>query len=124
MYNYIEAKAYDTLTCARETRTPIAKVKEWGHDEMSQLKKVLITVPDSLLEAVDSAAKVENVNRSEFVREAMRLYLSEKKKHARKEQLKKGYQEMAELNLSLAEKYFSAEEEAFSVLEAKLAECE
>lgn len=91
---------------------------------MSQLKKVLITVPDSLLEAVDSAAKVENVNRSEFVREAMKMYLSERRKHTRKEQLKKGYQQMAELNLSLAEVYFDAEEEAFSSYEEKLAECE
>ena len=91
---------------------------------MSQLKKVLITVPDSLLEAVDSAAKVENVNRSEFVREAMKMYLSERKKRARKEQLKKGYQEMAELNLSIAETYFVAEEEALSAYEEKLAECE
>jgi len=91
---------------------------------LSQLKKVLITVPDSLLEAVDSAAKVENVNRSEFVREAMKMYLSERRKHTRKEQLKKGYQQMAELNLSLAEVYFDAEEEAFSSYEEKLAECE
>ncbi len=91
---------------------------------MSQLKKVLITVPDSLLEAVDSAAKVANINRSELVREAMKLYLSERKKRSRKEELKNGYQEMAELNLSLAEMYFSAEEEAFSALEEKLAECE
>ncbi|MBO5733752.1 MAG: ribbon-helix-helix protein, CopG family [Clostridia bacterium] len=91
---------------------------------MSQLKKVLITVPDSLLEAVDSAAKVENINRSEFVREAMKMYLSERRKHTRKEQLKKGYQQMAELNLSLAEVYFDAEEEAFSSYEEKLAECE
>lgn len=91
---------------------------------MSQLKKVLITVPDSLLEAVDSAAKVENINRSEFVREAMKMYLSERKQRARKEELKNGYQEMAELNLSLAEMYFNAEEEAFSALEERLAECE
>ena len=91
---------------------------------MSQLKKVLITVPDSLLEAVDSAAKVENINRSEFVREAMKMYLSERRKHTRKEQLKKGYQQMAEINLSLAEVYFDAEEEAFSSYEEKLAECE
>ena len=115
-------KAYDTLNYARAK--PTARVKEWGLTILSQLKKVLITVPDSLLEAVDSAAKVENVNRSEFVREAMKLYLSERKKSARQERLKKGYQEMAELNLSLAEMYFDAEEEAFSAYEEKLAECE
>lgn len=91
---------------------------------MSQLKKVLITVPDSLLEAVDIAAKGDNVNRSEFVREAMKMYLLEKKKRTNFEQMKKGYQEMAELNLNIAETYFAAEEEAFSSYEEKLAECE
>lgn len=91
---------------------------------MSQLKKVLITVPDSLLEAVDSQAKVENINRSEFVRAAMKMYLSERKEQALKEELKKGYQEMAKINLSLAETYFNAEEEAYLALCEKLAECE
>ena len=91
---------------------------------MSQLKKVLITVPDSLLEAVDSAAKVEKVNRSELVREAMKMYLSERKKRARQEELKKGYQEMAEINLNLAQMYSFAEEECMSAYEEKLAECE
>ncbi|MBQ3181312.1 MAG: ribbon-helix-helix protein, CopG family [Clostridia bacterium] len=91
---------------------------------MSQLKKVLITVPDSLLEAVDSQAKVENINRSEFVREAMKMYLAERKKQAQNEELKKGYLKMAELNLSLAETYFNAEEEAYLALCEKLAECE
>ena len=91
---------------------------------MSQLKKVLITVPDSLLEAVDSAAKLEKVNRSELVREAMKLYLSERKKRTAEEQLKRGYQEMAEINKNLAELYFDAENECISAYEEKLAECE
>ena len=91
---------------------------------MSQLKKVLITVPDSLLEAVDSQAKVENINRSEFVRAAMKMYLSERKEQALKEELKKGYQEMAEINKNLAELYFDAENECISAYEEKLAECE
>ena len=91
---------------------------------MSQLKKVLITVPDSLLQAVDKAAKGDKVNRSEFVREAMKLYLHEKKRRTNSEKMKKGYQEMAELNLNLAETFFAAEEEAFSSYEEKLAECE
>jgi len=91
---------------------------------LSQLKKVLITVPDSLLAAVDSAASSENVNRSEFVREAMKMYLREKKKRISSEQMKKGYQEMASLNLSIAQMCFDAEEEAILAYEEKLAECE
>ncbi len=91
---------------------------------MSQLKKVLITVPDTLLEQVDLIAGKERTNRSEFVREAMRRYIEEKKKAELKEEMKKGYQEMAELNLRLAEMYFEAESEQFSAYEEKLAECE
>ncbi len=91
---------------------------------MSQLKKVLITVPDTLLEQVDALVGLEKTNRSEFVREAMRRYIEEKKKTALKEQMKKGYQEMAEINLSIAKMYFEAENEQFSAYEEKLAECE
>lgn len=123
MYNYIVAKADDTFKLRKGNHLK-RLVNEWGQDSMSQLKKVLITVPDSLLEAVDSAAKVDNINRSELVREAMKMYLSKRKKRTESEELKKGYQEMAELNLSLAEMFFNAEDEANSVLEEKLAECE
>ncbi|MBQ3225442.1 MAG: ribbon-helix-helix protein, CopG family [Clostridia bacterium] len=91
---------------------------------MSQLRKVLITVPDSLLAQVDDCVGRENLSRSEFVREAMRHYLEEKQKAALKEEMQKGYQEMAELNLSIAAMCFEAEEEAFSAYEEKLAECE
>ncbi len=91
---------------------------------MSQLKKVLITVPDTLLEQVDRIVDSENTNRSEFVREAMKRYIAEKKKLSLREQMKKGYQEMAELNLSIAAMCFDAENEQFSKYEEKLAECE
>ena len=91
---------------------------------MSQLKKVLITVPDALLEQVDSVVNNEKTNRSEFVREAMKMYLREKKKQTHAEQMKKGYQEMADINLNIAEMCFDAEELDFAAYEEKLAECE
>lgn len=90
---------------------------------MSQLKKVLITVPDALLSEVDSLADSENRNRSELVREAMKMYLHVRKQQ-QEEQMKKGYQEMADVNLSIARMCFDAEEEAFSAYEEKLAECD
>lgn len=91
---------------------------------MSQLKKVLITVPDALLAQVDSVASSENINRSEFVREAMKMYLCEKKKQSAAEQMKKGYQEMADINLNIARMCFDADERELSAYEEKLAECE
>lgn len=91
---------------------------------MSQLKKVLITVPDALLAQVDSVVSHENINRSEFVREAMKLYLREKKKQSLTEQMKKGYQEMADINLNIAMMCFDADEQELTAYEEKLAECE
>ena len=91
---------------------------------MSQLKKVLITVPDALLAQVDSVASSENINRSEFVREAMKMYLREKKKQSVAEQMKKGYQEMADINLNIAMMCFDTDEQELAAYEEKLAECE
>ncbi|MBE7034604.1 MAG: ribbon-helix-helix protein, CopG family [Ruminococcaceae bacterium] len=91
---------------------------------MSQLKKVLITVPEPLLHEVDQICSDERSNRSEFVREAMRCYLAEKRKLARREQMKRGYQDMASINLDITDMYFELENEQFSEYEEKLAECE
>ncbi len=91
---------------------------------MSHLKKVLISVPEPLLKEVDSVCTSEHFNRSEFVREAMKCYLLEKRKLALKEQMKKGYQEMADINREIADMYFDLENEQFARYEEKLAECE
>lgn len=91
---------------------------------MAQLKKVLITVPDTLLAQVDSLASDEKINRSEFVREAMKMYIKEKQRKALREQMKQGYREMAQINLSISKMCFEAENDAFSRSEEKFAECE
>lgn len=91
---------------------------------LSQLKKVLITVPENLLKEADDLVKSEKMNRSEFVREAMKLYIKEKKRSLIRSQMEEGYREMAEINLAVSEMYFEAENEAFSAIEEKLAECE
>ena len=93
---------------------------------MAQLKKILISLPDNLLKEVDRIVSVEKTNRSEFVREAMRLCLREKRKLEIYDRMKKGYQEMAEINIRLAEDCFYADsdqqqkyEECLGELEAK-----
>ncbi|MHB1127404.1 MAG: CopG family ribbon-helix-helix protein [Bacillota bacterium] len=83
----------------------------------------MISLPESLLEEVDVLVSVENRNRSEFIREAMRLYLSERKRWTLREQMKKGYQEMAQINLSLALEHYDAENEVQKYYDQKLAEC-
>ena len=47
---------------------------------MAELRKILISLPDNLLREIDNIVSVEKTNRSEFVREAMKLYIREKRK--------------------------------------------
>lgn len=63
----------------------------------------MISIPSSLLQEVDGIIATEKRNRSEFVREAMRMYIEERKRRVIREVMKRGYQEMAIINLTLAE---------------------
>lgn len=72
---------------------------------MSGLKRIVVTVPSALLEEVDGVALSERSNRSELVREALRAYLEQKKRLKLREQMMRGYMEMAEINLEIAEQW-------------------
>lgn len=69
---------------------------------MPASKRIIVTVSESLLSEVDDITALESKNRSEIVREAIRFYLGERKKILLREQMKKGYMEMSEINLSIA----------------------
>lgn len=70
---------------------------------MSNLKKIIISLPESLLVQTDRIADKQNKNRSELIREALTLFINEEKKKQIREDLTKGYEEMRELNLNLSE---------------------
>lgn len=70
---------------------------------MARYKKILITVPNNLLEELDSIVFNEKTNRSMLVREAMKLYIREKHKLELRDEMRMGYEQMAEINLGLAE---------------------
>lgn len=91
---------------------------------MSQNKKILISLPETLLEEIDDYISSERINRSEFVRRAMKGFLRERRKSELREKLKKGYQEMADINLSIAEMWFRADNEIQLSYEEKLSESE
>ena len=84
--------------------------------------KVIVSLPDTLLKKSD-IVYMEKKNRSEFIREAMKLY-SRKRKVEMRESLKKGYTEMANINLALAESAFSADFHSLDLYEAILSESE
>lgn len=67
------------------------------------MEKIIFTLPDSLAIEVDSIVEMENTNREDFAKEAFEYYISQKKKLNAKESMMRGYMEMAEINLSLAE---------------------
>ena len=91
---------------------------------MSRQRKILISVPDSLLMEVDDFTNAKNINRSEFIRDAIRLYMKEHKRKELYESLKKGYEEMAEINLEIADFCVDADEAQQRAYEVKLSECD
>jgi len=90
---------------------------------MAGVKKVMVSLPDSLLKEVDGILAKENKNRSEFIREAMKLYLMERRKKEIREHLKRGYIQMAQLNLQLAEEGLAADEADLREYEQRVLEC-
>ena len=70
---------------------------------MAELKRIMISIPNSLLQEVDGIIAMEKLSRSQFVRDAMRLYIEDRKRKAVRDMMRKGYQEMAVINLALAE---------------------
>ncbi|CAH0122458.1 CopG family ribbon-helix-helix protein [Paenibacillus sp. CECT 9249] len=79
-------------------------------------KRIMISLPDHLLQEVDGIVAKENSNRSEFIRQAMKLYLVERKKRHIRESMQRGYLEMAKINLTMASEAFYAEEDAEGTL--------
>ncbi|NLT21116.1 MAG: CopG family transcriptional regulator [Syntrophomonadaceae bacterium] len=89
---------------------------------MPASKRIIITVPESLLSEMDDISMQESKNRSEIVREAIGFYLGERRKSFLKEQMKKGYLEMAEINLKFACENCGVEEEELANCIEKLLE--
>jgi CopG family transcriptional regulator/antitoxin EndoAI len=91
---------------------------------VSRTKKIVVSIPNNLLEQVDCIISLENKNRSEFIRDAMRLYIRERENIRLIDQLKNGYVQMAEINIKFAEMGIYEDYEDFVVYEKRLSECE
>lgn len=95
-----------------------------GWLDLGTLKRVMISLPNSLLQEVDGIVEKENGNRSQFIREAMKLYIAERQKAEIREQMKQGYMEMGQINLELANSDLSVDFGTMLLYEENLAECE
>ncbi|WP_067925602.1 MULTISPECIES: CopG family ribbon-helix-helix protein [Alicyclobacillus] len=84
---------------------------------MSETKRIVVYVPQNLLEQVDGIAERARTNRSEVIREAMQMYLAEQYKRDIRTLMQQGYMEMAHLNLRLASEAFPLEQEAGGTVE-------
>jgi CopG family transcriptional regulator/antitoxin EndoAI len=82
----------------------------------------MISLPDSLLAEVDGIAAADQLNRSEFIRKAMNFYITECKRRLLREQMKKGYLEMAKINLALVVEHYRLEAEVKEFFELPLPE--
>ena len=91
---------------------------------MAELRKILISLPDNLLKEVDDIVSIGNINRSQFVREAMKRYIREIRKIETRDSMKKGYEEMAEINIKLAEMCIEADNDQQQQYESRLGELE
>lgn len=91
---------------------------------MAESKRIIISLPNSLLQEVDDIVSIEQRNRSEFIREAMKLYIRERRKIQIRETMKNGYREMGAMNLALSEIGLDLDVNALKSYEANLAECE
>lgn len=87
---------------------------------MAETRRIMVSLPNSLLEEVDVMVPMEYKNRSDFVIEAMKLFIDEKKKVDIIERLKEGYREMSQINLTLAEMGLEQDILDLTIYEARL----
>ena len=91
---------------------------------MPDYKKILVAVLKQTDEELGHFSKTLKVSKSELVRNAIDEYIKKLKAQECSEKLKKGYIQMADINLTLAEMYFESDEKDYNGYEEKLSESE
>ncbi|MDP4145077.1 MAG: CopG family transcriptional regulator [Bacillota bacterium] len=89
---------------------------------MSSSKRLVVNLSETLCNEFDEALKEDCKKRSEFIKEAIILYIEEKKKLNYIDRMKKGYLEMADINLEISEMGFAADIHELKNYEVKLSE--
>jgi CopG family transcriptional regulator/antitoxin EndoAI len=89
---------------------------------MPTSKKLVVSLSETLNIEFNKALQKDCKKRSEFIREAIILYIEEKKKNSYIDEMKRGYLEMAELNLEIAAMGFEIDIKDFKEYEVKLSE--
>lgn len=88
---------------------------------MSSSKKVVVNLSEKVFDDFNKALE-KDCKKSEFIRDAIILYIKERKKFDISNQMQKGYTEMAELNLEISEMGMKCDIGELSEYEVKLSE--
>ncbi|MFO7819563.1 MAG: CopG family transcriptional regulator [Halanaerobacter sp.] len=91
---------------------------------MTNLKKASVSFTNDMLQELQGIAQKRNQEFSDFINEILSPHLSRKKNQRFTQKLKRGYLDMSDLNLELAQKDFKSENKSFFNYEEKLAECD
>ena len=87
-------------------------------------KRISISLPEDIIADIDNLTALSGVSRSAFIETVIRKYLAERRRIENREQLMKGYAEMAEINLSIAEEFFNTDQATQDAYEDYLMGCE
>ena len=85
--------------------------------EYSTTSEILIRLPKQMLKELDGFVEQENMNRNEFIYRATRMYLRDRKNRLLQESMRRGYMEMAKINLAISCEACQAEYEAADTVE-------
>ncbi len=91
---------------------------------MAETRRVVVSLPSNLLDEANDMVPIEYKNMSDFVMEAMKLFIAEKKKLEIIERLKNGYKEMSDLNLKLSEIGIEQDNIELTLYELNLRRCD
>jgi len=89
---------------------------------MSDSKKLVVNLSEIQDDEFDRVINESCKKRSGFIKDALILYIEQKKKMRYVEEMKKGYLEMAEINLEISEMGFANDVCELIEYEAKLSE--
>lgn len=91
---------------------------------MADSRKIVVNLPESLIDECSEILNIDDENISEFIKQAIILYIEERKRYRFRERMKIGYMEMSELNQEIAEFGFAIDIEYLCDYETRLAECD
>lgn len=87
-------------------------------------KRISITLPEDILSDIDKLSAAENISQSSMIESIIKIYLAERRRIENRNNLMKGYAEMASINLSIAQEFFNSDQTTQDAYEDYLMGCE